>query len=76
LASLVAFVVVWSVLSQPAALESAAALQTELTPAVHAGDVVTAILADFRGFDTLGEITVVSVALLGLATFLVRGRLR
>jgi multicomponent Na+:H+ antiporter subunit A len=76
LAGLVTFVVVWSVLSQPASLESAAALQTELTPAAHAGDVVTAILADFRGLDTLGEMTVVGVALVGLATLLVRGRLR
>jgi multicomponent Na+:H+ antiporter subunit A len=76
LAGLVTFVVVWSVLSQPASLESAAVLQTELTPSAHARDVVTAILADFRGFDTLGEITVVSIALLGLATLLVRGRLR
>jgi multicomponent Na+:H+ antiporter subunit A len=75
-AGLVAFVVVWGVLSKPASLESAAAQQTELTPAAHARDVVTAILADFRGFDTLGEMTVVGVALLGLATLLTRGRLR
>ncbi|HLL49092.1 MAG TPA: hydrogen gas-evolving membrane-bound hydrogenase subunit E, partial [Thermomicrobiales bacterium] len=76
LAGLVAFVVVWGVLSKPASLESAATQQTELTPAAHARDVVTAILADFRGLDTLGEMTVVGVALLGLATLLTRGRLR
>jgi multicomponent Na+:H+ antiporter subunit A len=74
--SLITFIVVWSVLSKPAALESASIQQMELTPAAHAGAVVTAILADFRGLDTLGEITVVGVALLGLATLLARGRLR
>ncbi len=76
LAGGVTFVVVWGVLSKPASLESAAAQQTELTPAAHARDVVTAILADFRGLDTLGEITVVAVALIGLATLLAQGRLR
>jgi multicomponent Na+:H+ antiporter subunit A len=76
LAGVVAFVVVWGVLSKPAALESAAVAQTELTPAAHAKDVVTAILADFRGLDTLGEITVIGIALLGLTTLLRRGRPR
>ena len=33
------------------------------------------ILADFRGLDTLGEITVVLVAMLGVAALLRRGRL-
>ena len=75
-AGLIAFVVVWGVLSKPAALESAAVLQAELTPAAHAKDVVTATLADFRGLDTLGEITVVGIAMIGLATLLARGRLR
>ncbi|MDP9364073.1 MAG: DUF4040 domain-containing protein, partial [Chloroflexota bacterium] len=74
-AGVVAFVVVWGVLSKPASLESAAVAQTELTPAAHASDVVTAILADFRGLDTLGEITVIGIALLGLLTLL-RGRVR
>jgi multicomponent Na+:H+ antiporter subunit A len=48
----------------------------ELAPAAHASDVVTAILADFRGLDTLGEITVLAITMLGLATLLARGRLR
>jgi multicomponent Na+:H+ antiporter subunit A len=76
LAGGIAFVVVWGVLSKPAALESAATMHMELAPAAHASDVVTAILADFRGLDTLGEITVVAITLLGLATLLSRGRLR
>ena len=37
--------------------------QLALAPEAHAADVVTAILADFRGLDTFGEITV--IALLG-----------
>jgi multicomponent Na+:H+ antiporter subunit A len=69
-------VVVWGVLSKPAALETVATMHMELAPAAHASDVVTAILADFRGLDTLGEITVLAVTLLGLATLLARGRLR
>ena len=75
-AGVVAFVVVWGVLSKPAALETVATTQTELTPAAHAKDVVTAILADFRGLDTMGEITVIGIALLGLTTLLGRGRTR
>jgi multicomponent Na+:H+ antiporter subunit A len=38
------------------------------TDDAHAKDVVTAILADFRALDTLGEITVLAIALVGLAT--------
>jgi multisubunit Na+/H+ antiporter MnhB subunit len=34
--------------------------------------VVTTILADFRGFDTAGEITVLGIAFLGAATLLRR----
>ncbi len=47
-----------------------------LTPAAHAKDAVTAILADFRGLDTLGEITVVALVVLGVATLLTRGSKR
>jgi multicomponent Na+:H+ antiporter subunit A len=71
-----AFVAAWGVLSRPAALETVATLQIELTPTAHAGDVVTAILADFRGLDTMGEISVIGVALLGLMTLLRRERAR
>lgn len=71
---LAAFAAAWGVLSQPAALESAADRQMDLTPAAHASDVVTAILADFRGLDTMGEISVIGIALLGLTTLLARER--
>ena len=36
---------------------------------------MTVILADFRGLDTMVEITVVVVAMLGVAALLRRGRL-
>lgn len=41
----------------------------------HAGDAVSAIIADFRGLDTLVEITVLGVAILG-ALSITRGRAR
>ena len=40
----------------------------------HGGDVVTVILADFRGLDTMVEITVLAVAVVGVASLLRRGR--
>jgi multicomponent Na+:H+ antiporter subunit A len=67
-----AFVVVWGVLSKPAAIESASRDQIALTPSAHARDVVTAILSDFRGLDTMGEITVIGVAMIGLLTLMQR----
>ncbi len=73
-AGVFAFAVVWGVLSRPAPVESIALVQTRLTPDAHAKDVVTAILADFRGLDTFGEITVLGIALLGIATLIQGGR--
>lgn len=74
-AGAVAFVVVWGALSRPTEGDAVAERQTELAPEAHADNVVTAILADFRALDTLGEITVVAVAFLGVAGLLRRGRL-
>jgi multicomponent Na+:H+ antiporter subunit A len=37
---------------------------------------VTVILADFRGLDTLGEVTVISIALLGALTLFAEGMRR
>lgn len=71
-----AFAVVWGTLSQPAAERSVADEHLRLTPEAHAKDAVTAILADFRGLDTLGEISVVALVLLAVATLLNAGRLR
>lgn len=68
-----AFVVAWGALSQPSAGETIADEHIRLTPQAHAKNVVTATLADFRGLDTLGEITVVSLVLLGVGTLLMSG---
>src|SRR3712207_4581827 len=65
-----AFVVVWGALSQPPAGTSVAEEHIRLTPDAHAKNVVTATLADFRGLDTLGEITVVTIVLLGVGTLI------
>jgi multicomponent Na+:H+ antiporter subunit A len=65
-----AFVVAWGALSQPPAGQTVAEDHVRLAPEAHAGNVVTAILADFRALDTLGEITVVALVLLGVATLL------
>jgi multicomponent Na+:H+ antiporter subunit A len=70
IAAATAFVVVWGVLSKPAPIESAAMDLIALTPSAHASDVVTAILSDFRGLDTMGEITVIGIAMIGLLTIL------
>jgi multicomponent Na+:H+ antiporter subunit A len=43
-------------------------------PEAGAGNVVNAILVDFRGFDTLGEITVLTAAALGVVSMVVLGR--
>lgn len=74
-AGLFAFVVAWGTLSRPSPAESVASAQIALTPDAHARDVVTAILADFRGLDTMGEATVIAVALIGIASLLRRGDL-
>ena len=57
---------------QAVAVESVAERQIELTPSAHAKDVVTAILSDFRGLDTMGEITVIGITMVGLITLLQR----
>lgn len=77
IAGLLALVVVWSTLSQSSSIDdSIAADFVALAPEAHGSNVVSVILADFRGLDTLGEITVIGIALLGIATLLYRGRLR
>jgi multicomponent Na+:H+ antiporter subunit A len=76
IAAALAFVVAWGILSKPASLQSVIADHIRLAPAAHGKDVVTVILADFRGLDTMGEITVVGIAFLGIATYLRRWRTR
>jgi multicomponent Na+:H+ antiporter subunit A len=67
-----AFAVIWAALSRPPLGSSDAAEQIRLTPDAHGADVVTVILADFRGLDTMVEITVLAVAILGVASLLRR----
>lgn len=74
IAGISAFVVAWVTLSPVPIGNVIADDYVNLTPDAHGKDIVTVILADFRGFDTLGEITVVGIALLGIATLLRRWR--
>ena len=69
-----AFVTIWAALSRTST-GVAAEQHPRLAPAAHGGDVVTVILADFRGFDTMVEITVLTVAVIGAAGLLRRGKL-
>lgn len=75
-AGTMAFFVVWGVLSKPSGESAAIDTYVELTPVAHGKDVVTVILAEFRGLDTMGEITVISIGLLGILSLLRVGRLR
>jgi multicomponent Na+:H+ antiporter subunit A len=68
------FALIWSTLSRTSTNAGDARAQIARTREAHGGDVVTVILADFRGLDTLVEITVLAVAVIGVASLLRRGR--
>jgi multicomponent Na+:H+ antiporter subunit A len=68
-----AFAVCLVTLSTGPAPSGAAAAHLALGPAAHGQDVVTVILADFRGLDTLGEVTVVAITMIGILALLARG---
>ncbi|HEY7519211.1 MAG TPA: hydrogen gas-evolving membrane-bound hydrogenase subunit E [Methylomirabilota bacterium] len=72
---LAVFGAIWGFLSRPSIHQGIAAEHIRLAPQAHGQAVVTVILADFRGLDTLAEITVLAVAVVGVATLLRRGRL-
>ncbi|MGN6871652.1 MAG: hydrogen gas-evolving membrane-bound hydrogenase subunit E [Solirubrobacteraceae bacterium] len=74
IAGIGAFATIWAALSRPTAAGSVAAAYLRRAPEAHGGDVVTVILADFRGLDTAVEITVLAVAIAGVAALLQRGR--
>lgn len=59
----------WSILTRPFAAISDFYLANSL-PGGGGANVVNVILVDFRGFDTLGEITVLAVAALGIFALL------
>jgi multicomponent Na+:H+ antiporter subunit A len=67
-----AFATIWAVLSRPTRGRGVAAEHIARTDDAHGGDVVTVILADFRGLDTMVEITVLAVAAVGAASLLRR----
>jgi multicomponent Na+:H+ antiporter subunit A len=69
------FGAIWGFLSRPSLYPGVADQHIRLAPEAHGQAVVTVILADFRGLDTLAEITVLAVAVVGVATLLRRGRL-
>jgi multicomponent Na+:H+ antiporter subunit A len=68
------FAVIWAALSRTSPNAGDSAAQIARTHAAHGSDVVTVILADFRGLDTMVEITVLAVAVIGVASLLRRGR--
>jgi len=74
LAGIASFAVIWATLSRTSPASGDAAQQIARTREAHGGDVVTVILADFRGLDTMVEITVLAVAIVGVASLLSRGR--
>jgi multicomponent Na+:H+ antiporter subunit A len=74
ISGLTVFTVAWGALSRPRPADPVTTHLVGQSEAAHAENVVTAILVDFRGLDTLGEITVLGVALVGLAVLLRRGR--
>ncbi|UUO04146.1 DUF4040 domain-containing protein [Mycolicibacterium novocastrense] len=74
-AGIAAFVSIWGFLSAPTQMSGVAEEYIRRTPSAHGEDAVTVIISDFRGLDTLGEITVLLVAVVGVATLLRRGRL-
>ncbi|EIF00265.1 hydrogen gas-evolving membrane-bound hydrogenase subunit E [Saccharomonospora glauca] len=69
------FLALWGSLSHPAREPYVSTDLLTLTPVAHGKDAVTVIVTDFRGLDTLGEITVLVIAGVGVATLLRRGRL-
>lgn len=75
-AALLIFFVAWGALSRPAPTTEVIDAFAVLAPAVHGKNIVTVILADFRGFDTMGEVTVIALTLLGVISLLRSGRLR
>ena len=61
--------VVYAVLRRPFDSISTYHLANSL-PAAGGGNVVNVILVDFRGYDTLGEITVLGIAAVGVLALL------
>ncbi len=71
---LFAFGFVWSVLSLTRVHETVAFRQSQLSLMAYAHNVVAMLLVDMRQLDTMGEISVIGIALIGIATLLVWGK--
>jgi multicomponent Na+:H+ antiporter subunit A len=74
-AGVASFALIWATLSRTSTNAGDARQHIARTREAHGGDVVTVILADFRGLDTMVEITVLAVAVIGVASLLRRGRI-
>jgi multicomponent Na+:H+ antiporter subunit A len=61
---------VWRAVSQPLIPSLSTWFMEQSLPAGHGRNVVNVILVDFRALDTLGEITVLAVAALGVYAML------
>jgi multicomponent Na+:H+ antiporter subunit A len=73
-AGIASFVAIWATLSRTSPASGDANEHIARARDAHGGDVVTVILADFRGLDTMVEITVLAVAVVGVASLLRSGR--
>lgn len=63
-------ILVWRAVSQPLIPSLSSWFMEQSLPAGHGRNVVNVILVDFRALDTLGEITVLAVAALGVYAML------
>jgi multicomponent Na+:H+ antiporter subunit B len=84
MSGVVAAVLIWGTLSLPPFGTADAPIHKHVAPRyiaesikeTNVPNVVTAVLADYRGFDTLGEVTVIFTAGIGVMLLLLRGRRR
>jgi multicomponent Na+:H+ antiporter subunit A len=74
-AGLAALASIWGFLSEPDVQPTLAEELIRRTPDAHGQDVVTVTITDFRGLDTLAEITVLLIAVVGVATLVRKGKL-
>ena len=66
----------WGMLTRPATSQLADYFLAQSKPMGGGTNVVNVILVDFRGFDTMGEITVLGIAAVGVALMLEKLRVR
>ncbi len=69
-AGVLSFLFAWGILSHVSPENTMATHEAQRALSAHAKDIVTVILSDFRGLDTMGELTVIGIALLGIAKLL------